>query len=206
MSRAEFMRQLEQLLSDIPQNERAEALNYYEEYFSDAGVENEQKVLMELGSPWQVAQNIRDGLQTELPFGNVYGAQENVYQKENINQKEKESLPAWVIVLLVIGCILGSPLILGFAVAFLGLFVGLIGVIIGVGATGGTIVVAGIAVLIAGIMNCALFPMAGIALAGAGLVLFAVGILCIMLVVWICGFLLPAICRGIASLFKRKKN
>lgn len=203
MSRAEFMRQLEQLLSDIPQSERAEALNYYEEYFSDAGVENEQKVLMELGSPWQVAQNIRDGLQTEIPIGNAYDAQE---KQENIRQEEKGGLPTWAIVLIVIGCIFGSPLILGLALALIGLFIGLLGVIIGVGAAGAALVVAGIAVFVAGIMNCALFPMAGIALAGAGLVIFAVGILCIMLVVWLCGFLLPAICRGMASLFKRKNN
>lgn len=31
MNKAEFMKELERLLSNIPENERVEALNYYEE-------------------------------------------------------------------------------------------------------------------------------------------------------------------------------
>lgn len=216
MSKAEFMRQLEQLLADIPQNERIEALNYYEEYFSDAGVENEQRVLMELGSPWQVAQTIRDGLQTEMPFYNRNNAEVpptgNMSREEfyNTPQKEKSGLPTWAIVLIVIACILGSPVIFGVAMALLGILIGvfgcLFGLIVGFGAAGIAMVVAGIAVLIAGVMNCLLFPMAGIILMGAGLVIFAIGILSIMFVVWLCGFVLPALCKGIASLFKKKRN
>ena len=58
MNKAEFMKELERLLQNIPENERIEALNYYEEYFSDAGEENEQKVLAELESPQKVADKI----------------------------------------------------------------------------------------------------------------------------------------------------
>ena len=45
MNRWEFMRQLEKLLSDISPNEREEALQYYNDYFNDAGMENEQEVM-----------------------------------------------------------------------------------------------------------------------------------------------------------------
>lgn len=62
MSRWEFMRQLEQLLSDISPNEREEALQYYNDYFNDAGMENEQEVIKALGSPEQVARIVKDGL------------------------------------------------------------------------------------------------------------------------------------------------
>lgn len=41
MNRLEFMQQLEALLSDISQGEREEALQYYNDYLNDAGVENE---------------------------------------------------------------------------------------------------------------------------------------------------------------------
>ena len=40
MSRTEYMRQLESLLQNIPDTEREEALQYYYEYFNDAGPEN----------------------------------------------------------------------------------------------------------------------------------------------------------------------
>lgn len=62
MSRWEFMRQLEELLFDISPNEREEALQYYNDYFNDAGRENEKEVIEALGSPQQVAKIVRDGL------------------------------------------------------------------------------------------------------------------------------------------------
>ena len=55
MNRAEFMSALEKLLVSISEDERAEALQYYEDYFEDAGPENEEQVIKELGSPEKVA-------------------------------------------------------------------------------------------------------------------------------------------------------
>ncbi|MDO5572729.1 MAG: hypothetical protein Q4G60_01980 [bacterium] len=55
MNRAEFMQQLGALLGDLPINERTEALKYYADYFDDAGSENEEQVIKELGSPQEVA-------------------------------------------------------------------------------------------------------------------------------------------------------
>ena len=59
MSRKEFMERLEKLLEDISDSEREEALQYYNDYFDDAGVENEAEVIRELVSPEQVAQKIK---------------------------------------------------------------------------------------------------------------------------------------------------
>lgn len=59
MTRTEFMDQLAGLLQRIPDAEREEALQYYNDYFDDAGPENEQKVIEELGTPGRVAENIR---------------------------------------------------------------------------------------------------------------------------------------------------
>ena len=58
MNRAEFMAELTRLLQNIPENERVEALKYYDEYFNDAGEENEQQVIAELESPQKVADKI----------------------------------------------------------------------------------------------------------------------------------------------------
>lgn len=62
MNRDEFIRQLELLLMNIPENERFDAINYYNDYFDDAGVENEQTVIKELGSPEKVAEKIKEDL------------------------------------------------------------------------------------------------------------------------------------------------
>ena len=55
MNRKEFMERLAKLLWNISESEREEALQYYNDYFDDAGIENESRVLEELGSPEQVA-------------------------------------------------------------------------------------------------------------------------------------------------------
>ncbi len=62
MDRKTFMRELDFLLQDINEEERKEALSFYEDYFDEAGVENEQKVIEELGEPSRVAAIIRDSL------------------------------------------------------------------------------------------------------------------------------------------------
>ena len=42
MNRTDFMTQLEYLLQSISPSEREEALQYYNDYFDDAGEENER--------------------------------------------------------------------------------------------------------------------------------------------------------------------
>ncbi|HJC55811.1 MAG TPA: hypothetical protein H9700_00370 [Candidatus Eisenbergiella intestinipullorum] len=69
MNRAEFMERLQELLEEIPQAEREDALQYYNDYLDDAGAENENAALAALGSPESVAESIRAGLQEEEDFG-----------------------------------------------------------------------------------------------------------------------------------------
>ena len=83
MSRWKFMRQLEELLSDISPNEREEALQYYNDYFNDAGRENEQEVIKALGYTEQVAGIVRDGLSGNENLGEFT---ESGFKNSNIGQ------------------------------------------------------------------------------------------------------------------------
>ena len=49
MNRKEFIDKLDYLLQDIEDIEREEALQYYEDYFDEAGSENESQVIKEIG-------------------------------------------------------------------------------------------------------------------------------------------------------------
>ncbi len=62
MNRAEFLRRLTELLSDVSPTEREEAIQYYNDYFDDAGVENESGVIASLGTPEELARTIKAGL------------------------------------------------------------------------------------------------------------------------------------------------
>ncbi len=233
MNKAEFMKELERLLQNIPENERIEALNYYEEYFSDAGEENEQKVLAELESPQKVADNIKDGLRANMDckdntsgsgYNSAYqsgAAYQNgtsyqgstIYQGNTFYQsgpsaaREKEGMPAWAIVLIVLGCIFCSPVILGAIATVFGMlvaiFASLFGIIVGFGGAGLGLFASGLVMIVIGVIDIFHFPFAGMALAGCGLLLLAFGILFIMLTIWVCGWLIPATCRGIAWLWNK---
>lgn len=62
MNRSEFMRCLTELLSDVSPMEREEAIQYYNDYFDDAGEENESDVISSLGTPEELARSIKAGL------------------------------------------------------------------------------------------------------------------------------------------------
>lgn len=67
MTRQEYMQQLAALLAAMPEAERRDALDYYEEYFDAAGPEKEAQTIQELGSPQNVAEKIWEG--TGAQFG-----------------------------------------------------------------------------------------------------------------------------------------
>lgn len=59
MNRVEFLAELEQRLSGIPEEERQAAIQYYADYLADAGEENEAEAIRELGSSEKVAESIK---------------------------------------------------------------------------------------------------------------------------------------------------
>lgn len=62
MNRVQFMTELAALLQDISAEERVEAMKYYNDYFDEAGEENEEDIIRELGSPDKVAAEVKAGL------------------------------------------------------------------------------------------------------------------------------------------------
>ena len=58
MNKKEFIDELRSRLRRLPADEIASAVNYYEEYFSDAGSQNEGQTIEALGSPSAVASKI----------------------------------------------------------------------------------------------------------------------------------------------------
>lgn len=58
MNKQEYLSELEAYLASLSEEERNDALRFYEEYFEDAGPENEQQVISELGKPFALAKSI----------------------------------------------------------------------------------------------------------------------------------------------------
>ncbi len=58
MNKETYLAELRKGLKILPQYDRDEAVEFYEEYFDEAGVENEAKVIEELGDPKALAKKI----------------------------------------------------------------------------------------------------------------------------------------------------
>lgn len=69
MNKELFIRDLRRFLADLPEEERNAAIQYYEDYFNDAGPEREQQVIEELGSPVDIARQIKRTNQDSILYG-----------------------------------------------------------------------------------------------------------------------------------------
>ena len=123
------------------------------------------------------------------------------------NTEKKENMPTWAIVMIVIVCVIFSPVILSALCAAAGIFIGVITAIIGtiLGFSVATVVlyIVAIALWVAGIGCILTHPIAGIGLLGGGCLCAALGILFMLLVAFLAGKCIPGICQGIAYIFKK---
>ncbi len=58
MTRNEYMEQLKKYLKRLPKEDYDNAIEYFSEYFDEAGSENEQQVMEELGEPREAAREL----------------------------------------------------------------------------------------------------------------------------------------------------
>lgn len=218
MNRNDFMKQLESLLQNIPTTEREEALQYYNDYFDDAGAENEKEVIEALGNPARVAENIKRDLMGSAEGAKArasdralveYGKSTGSSQAKDAEKKGKKTeMPTWAIVLLIVLLVFASPAILGAGAGVVGVLAGVIAswfsIILGVGATALALFAVMITLFVVGIMCLFVDPLVGLGLIGCGLICGGIGILFMMLTVAMGGIATPAICKGIIGLFQKK--
>lgn len=86
MTRAEYMSRLTALLQDVPLAEREEAIQYYNDYFDDAGEGNEESVISSLGSPEELAKSIKAGLADGGNSGEFTESGFQSYERKTENQ------------------------------------------------------------------------------------------------------------------------
>lgn len=70
MNKQDFISRLSKALAPLPPEERKAAIDYYEEFFTEAGEENEQSLIAEFGSPEELAKSI-------IEENNVYNPASN---------------------------------------------------------------------------------------------------------------------------------
>ena len=195
MNRNEYMAALRRALAGLPEEERASALRYYEEYFDDAGPENERKAIDGLGAPEQVAAQILADYR-ELTAVPLQGRDAGSAAAKP--RRRWRGISPWLLIVLVLLAIpVGVPLLLGAAATVLGLLVAAAAVVFAFA------IVVPFALLLAGAMLCgfsfALWgaPASAVTTLGCGLALLALGVLVSLLIIKLCMLFVPPVCRGL---------
>lgn len=209
MDRKQFINELRNKLVALPYEEREKAISYYEEYFDDAGTENEDSVIYELGDIERISQEIIENSTSnansvsvnKFTVANVNSYKDdttnnnkthNIYKEEA--KREKQKLKPLYVILIIIGALACFPIVM----TLFGLLLGLIGVIIGVVATAFGLVISGIAVVLT-------IPFAGFTVVGGILYYLGKGILSVALLAVIIIVIIKLI-KVVIEFIKNKAN
>ena len=228
MTRNEYLTRLAELLQDIPAEERVAAMEYYNDYFDDAGGENEQQVIRELGSPEQVAAEVKAGLgkteskneeashtetyrdpvnddrQTSYSYGN-----NPQYRNGNPMPEKKESWISngWKIALVVLLVIIlipvGGPLVVSVIGTLFGLIAAAFFIFIALVIVAICLVIAGVILAGNGILAIGTSFAAACVIIGIGLILAAIGCAATVGTIWLCTIALPVMYHFIVNLCRK---
>jgi len=161
MDRNKFIEELKEKLRKLPYDEIKEAIDYYEGYFDDAGAENEQAVLAELGSPASVASQIIAS----------YAVKEADAEKPG----KKSWRTAWLVVLALFASPIAVPIAIALGAVALSLVITFSAVLFSFFAAGIAVFAGGVACIIAGLLVMFQSVSTTLFYSGAGLMLLGIG-------------------------------
>lgn len=114
-----------------------------------------------------------------------------------------------MIVLIVVLCLVASPVLVGVAAGVISLVAGLatgwLGLIVGFGVAAIILIIAMLCLVTFGISGMMISPVGALGMIGGGLVCGGIGILFLMLTVAMAGIATPALVKWVISLFSGKK-
>lgn len=195
MDKKQYLYELAKQLKDMDQEEFDDALRYLEEYFEEAGPENEQKVIQELGTPSKYAAQIK----AEATIKSTY-----LYDTQNPPKSSVKKM--WLIVLGICALPIAGPLALAGVALIFALFM----LVFAFAVAGAAFILAGIILFIPLLTSSfGLFSVnfySGLVALGSSLLLLGIILLLISLYYSICRKAFPACVRFSANMFHKLKN
>lgn len=193
MTRTEYIAKLTKYLRKLPQKDYEEALEYFMEYFEEAGPENEAQVIAELGTPKEAAHEVISRLLDE----------KIIEEKSSLRNK---TTILWIAILAVLASPVALPILLFFLAMLLTLLVVIFAVIV-------TALALTFALLISGIYTFfTSFSLLNVSLAstlfggGLGLLMFGGALLLLLISFKICKFIVKLITLLIKWLIKKGRK
>ena len=188
MTRTEYIAKLTKYLRKLPQKDYEEALEYFMEYFEEAGPENEAQVIAELGTPKEAAHEVISRL---------------IEDKSSLRNK---TTILWIAILAVLASPVALPILLLFLAMLLTLLLIIFAVIV-------TALALTFALLISGVYTFfTSFSLLNVSLAstlfggGLGLLMFGGALLLLLISFEICKLIVKLITLLIKWLIKKGRK
>ena len=193
MTKTEYLAKLTKYLRKLPQKDYEEALEYFMEYFEEAGPENEAQVIAELGTPKEAAHEVITRLLDE----------KIIEDKSSLRNK---TTILWIAILAVLASPVALPILLFFLAILMTLLMIIFAVIV-------TALALTFALLISGVYTFfTSFSLLNISLAstlfggGLGLLMFGGALLLLLISFEICKLIVKLITLLIKWLIKKGRK
>lgn len=207
MTRQEYMEQLKKYLKRLPKEDYENAIEYFSEYFDEAGPQKEQQVMKELGEPKEAARELLLNLLQE----SVENDQDIVEEKAAVQPEAasggKKRSPGKIILLAIL-LLCASPVSLALLVGVLAVLLAVVvtatAVIFSLGITSIAATAGGIVTVGFGATLVLKSAAAACMMIGGGFLMAGIGILAGVLTIYICKWCANGIGR-LVNRFVRKK-
>ena len=207
MTRQEYMEQLKKYLKRLPKEDYENAIEYFSEYFDEAGLQKEQQVMKELGEPKEAARELLLNLLQE----SVENDQDIVEEKAAVQPEAasggKKRSPGKIILLAIL-VLCASPVSLALLVGVLAVLLAVVitatAVIFSLGITSIAATAGGIVTVGFGATLVLISAAAACIMIGGGFLMAGIGILAGVLTIYICKWCANGIGR-LVNRFVRKK-
>ena len=193
MTRTEYIAKLTKYLRKLPQKDYEEALEYFMEYFEEAGPENEAQVIAELGTPKEAAHEVISRLLDE----------KIIEEKSSLRNK---TAILWIAILAALASPVALPILLFFLAMIMTLLMIIFAVIV-------TALALTFALLISGVYTFfTSFSLLSVSLAstlfggGLGLLMFGGALLLLLISFEICKLIVKLITLLIKWLIKKGRK
>ena len=193
MTRTEYIAKLTKYLRKLPQQDYEEAIEYFMEYFEEAGPENEARVIAELGTPKEAAHEVISRLLDEKVI-------------EDTTSLRNKTTILWIAILAVLASPVALPILLFFLAMIMTLLMIIFAVIV-------TALALTFALLISGVYTFfTSFSLLNVSLAstlfggGLGLLMFGGALLLLLISFEICKLIVKLITLLIKWLIKKGRK
>ena len=193
MTKTEYIAKLTKYLRKLPQKDYEEALEYFMEYFEEAGPENEAQVITELGTPKEAAHEVISRLLDE----------KIINDKSSLRNK---TTILWIAILAILASPVALPILLFFLAILMTLLMSIFAVMVTALALTFVLLISGVHTFFTS------FSLLSVSLAstlfgvGVGLLMFGGALLLLLILFEICKLIVKLMTLSIKWLIKKGRK